>query len=271
MNPKIRELQLEELDILKAFIKICEENNLKYYLMGGTLIGAVRHKGFIPWDDDIDVIMPREDYEKLGKVAKEYLPEHMKYIYFKDLEKPMVYFSRIESERIEVSDNSAIIKRKRNAWIDIFPLDGMPGNAIKQKLHLFHALFQRVLIQYSQYSIIVNQELKNRPLIEKILIRIGKWIRLEKVLDTKKCMIKLDKILKKYKYDNSDKVGSLIGAYKWKEIYRRELFEEGIDCEFENINAKIPKGYNAILRQMYGDYMRLPSEEDRNKHSTQLD
>jgi len=271
MNEKLRKLQLAELEILKVFIKVCEENGLKYYLIGGSLLGAVRHKGFIPWDDDIDIGMPRDDYDKFEKIINNFLPNNMKYINFKYLDEPTIYYARMESEEIEINDNSAMIKRKRNAWIDIHPFDGMPNNIIGEKLHHLHVLFQRMLIQYSKYSVIVNQELKNRPLIEKILIKLGKIINFEKILNTKKCLMKFDKILKKYKYTESKKVANFIGANKYKEIFPKELFENTSEYEFEGIKVIAPKEYDKILSHLYGDYMKLPPEEERNKHIIDLD
>ncbi|MBD3107613.1 LicD family protein [Bacillus sp. AGMB 02131] len=268
MSTPLRELQLVELEILKDVVKICEENNLRYFLMGGTFLGAVRHKGFIPWDDDIDIAMPREDYENFFEIVDQKL--HGDYIYknFKKGNEKTIYFSRVENINFEIEDNSAIKKRIRNAWIDIFPLDGMPNNRLVRFFHKIRLLYLRVTLQYSQFSVIVNQNLPNRPLHENILIKIGKMINFERILDTEKCMNKLDIALKKYNYHNSKYVVNFMGAYKFKEMFLREIYDDTEKYEFETEQLIAPKNFNFVLSQMYGDYMTPPREDAKNKHNT---
>ena len=130
----LRNVQLAELDILKLVKRICDKYDIKYSLHGGTLLGAVRHGGFIPWDDDIDIGMPRPDYEEFMRIVRDFLPEHMIYRNFRIGNEDTIFFSRVEDSSIQVEDSSAIKKRNRNAWIDIFPLDGMPKNVIVRKI-----------------------------------------------------------------------------------------------------------------------------------------
>lgn len=267
---KIRKLQLIELEILKEVVDICNRNNIKYFLMGGTFLGAVRHKGFIPWDDDIDIGMPRNDYEKFIKIIKKELPSNLQFKNFKELENPTIYFSRVEDESAKIKDNSAIVKRVRSAWIDIFPLDGMPNNSFIRFLHKIRLLFLRGLLQYSQFSIIVNQKLPNRPWYEKVLIWVGNIINFEKILDTKKCMYRLDKTLTKYKYEDSKYVVNFMGAYKFKEMFKKEIYEKSALYKFEDLMLVAPKEYDFVLRQMYGDYMKVPPVEEQNKHFSEV-
>ena len=266
----LRKLQLTELEILKKVIKICEEEKLQYYLMGGTFLGAIRHKGFIPWDDDIDISMPREDYEKFYKIADRKLPKGLIYKNFLKGNEKTIYFSRVEDTNVKIKDESAIKHRTRNSWIDIFPLDGMPNNVIIRQFHKLRLLYRRLLLQYSQFSTIVNQDLPNRPLHEKILIKVGKFFNFEKLLDTKKCLIKLDKAIRKYDYSKSKYVANFMGAYKFKEMFKKEIYDNYTQYQFEDIKAYAPKDYDTVLTQMYGDYMTPPKEADQNKHHSKV-
>ena len=266
----LRKLQLTELKILKEVVKICEEEKLTYFLMGGTFLGAVRHKGFIPWDDDIDISMPRKDYDKFFEIAQSKLPKNLIFKNFKKGNEKSMYISRVEDNSVQIEDSSAIKKRTRNAWIDIFPLDGVPNNIIIRQFYKINLLMKRMLLQYSQYSIIVNQDLPNRPVHEKILIKIGGLLNVEKHLDTQKRLEKLDKALRRYDYDKSKYVVNFMGAYKFNEMFKKEIYENTAEYDFEGKKLIAPKDYDTVLTQMYGDYMKIPPEHQQNKHHSQV-
>ena len=126
----IREIQLEEVEILKEFIKFANENNLKYYLSGGTMIGAVRHQGFIPWDDDIDIAMPRPDYDRLINLAKTKKISEELEIKSLELGNLAYPFVKIINKNIDIVSKSA---EDKNLWIDIFPIDAVPSDYEEQK------------------------------------------------------------------------------------------------------------------------------------------
>lgn len=266
----LRKLQLTELETLNEIIRICKEENLKYFLMGGTFLGAVRHKGFIPWDDDIDISMPRKDYEKFFEIAPQKLSEGYIYKNFKKGNEKTIYFSRVENTKMQIEDNSAKIKRTRNAWVDIFPLDGTPNNCVLRQFYKLRLLYRRLLLQYSQFSIIVNQDLPNRPFIEKIFIKIGNIINIEKFLSTEKCLYKLDKAMTKYDYDKSKYVVNFMGAYKFKEMFKKEIYDNVAEYDFEGEKLIAPKEYDVVLSQMYGEYMKVPPEYQQNKHHSKV-
>ena len=142
---QLEEIKGKELYILKEFDRICQENGLKYSLIYGTLLGAVRHGGFIPWDDDVDVCMLREDYEKFCKIAPKRLPEDL---FYQSHETEREYFQLFDKIRL----NNTIFKEKYYAqyhihhgiYIDIFPCDKIPQNMFKRKLQLIFYQFYRI-------------------------------------------------------------------------------------------------------------------------------
>lgn len=259
-----------EKEIIIYYIQICEKLGLKYTILGGTLLGAVRHKNFIPWDDDVDFGMPRPDYEKLIN----YLIKHdNKSFPFKNFRNSDIktYFSRIENKKAKIIDRSAEKKDERNAWIDIFPLDGMPSNKLLLKAHQVNLLRLRLLLQYSQFSDIVNVSLTERPIVEKIFIKLGELLKPERFLNTHKIMIKLDKSLKKYTYENSLFAVNFMGAYKFREMFDRNVYEDLVLYSFDDIQLFGPREYDLVLSQLYGKkYMLPPSKMVMNKHFTEI-
>ena len=143
-----KEMQQYILNILLAIDKVCKEHNLRYYLLAGTMLGAVRHKGFIPWDDDADVALPREDYNILVKHANEWLPE--RYELVSGLQDPMYPY---QFARIQDKETTYILRRKFNFVgglpVDVFPLDGMTENAFLRRKHYFKYQLSKKLLYYS--------------------------------------------------------------------------------------------------------------------------
>ena len=269
-NTNLRKLQMIELDILKQVIAVCKKYNLCYFLLGGTFLGAVRHQGFIPWDDDIDIGMPRADFERFCEIAETELKEPLGFVSFRNNEEHIYFHPRVYNYNSKVIDRSGIKEKETFAWIDVFPLDGMPKNWLVRKLYGFYLLFLRLLFMYSQFDKIVNVSLKKRVWYERVLIAIGKVIKFDKILNTHKIMEKLDNTMKKRKYETSAYVGNFMGAYKMKEVFPKKYYEETAEYPFEDILCPAPKDYDAILSQMYGDYMTPPEKERQNKHNTEV-
>lgn len=267
----LRKLQLEELDMLKLFVRICNDYNLRYYLLGGTLLGAVRHKGFIPWDDDVDVCMPRKDYNRFIGLAKKELPEQY-YIDNYDLSEDYYYaWARICSRRMKVINHMANIPRIEPVSIDLIPLDGFPDPGLGRSLHKLKLSFWWNLNQILQFDKLVDQK-RQRGFIQKAVIRfLGCFKWLGSIFSFKICLRKLNEILSRYPYDSDTKdVINYLAAYGFQETFTRESFGEGKEYDFEDQRFIGPKDYDYVCKTIYGDYMTLPPEDQRNKHHTEI-
>ncbi len=267
---KLRQLQLIELDILKQVVAICEAHSLRYFLMGGTFLGAVRHQGFIPWDDDIDIGLPRADFEKFCAVAPKELKDGFGLESWHTNAEHIRFNPKVYHYGSKVIDHSGVTDKETYAWIDIFPLDGMPNNGLLRKLYGWRLLFLRFLLMYSQFDKAVSVNTKNRVWYEQILVSVGKKVKFDKVLNTGKIMVKLENTLKSKDYDKCTYVGNFMGAYRMKEVFPKKYYEEVALYPFEGLQLPAPKDYDTVLRQMYGDYKTPPKKEEQNKHFTEV-
>lgn len=262
MKEKYEKISLEEakqimLSILKEIDKVCKEHNINYWLDGGTLLGAIRHKGFIPWDDDIDIAMLREDFEKFKKVAKLKMKEDF-YLEIFDLEnifKGMPLKVRAKNTiYIEKWDKKN--SKKKGIFIDVFPFDRFSLN----KKELRKELFPKYLYQLKTMRFwIKGLTIKN--ILKAIAIVILKLI-------PNKYVIYLNKkyYLKSLKMKNNTLIGYGYGL-TWRNVYNYKDIFPLKKAEFEKSDFPIPKNYDKVLKILYGDYMIIPSEKDRQTHS----
>lgn len=265
---KLSDLQCVQLDLLREFVSICEREKLRYYLVEGSMLGAVRHKGFIPWDDDIDVAMPRADYNIFLKKAKE-LSKPYKLTTFMDHEHYWMT-AILWNTDVKVLMTNATESIEKFAWIDVIPLDGMPDGKFSQKLHYMHFYYYRALFQASNFSKIVNVN-RPRPFYERFFIKLFQIFPLEKMLDSRRIGMRMHRIMSKYDFDKSNFVIQMISDYKMKELVPREWFGEGRTFQFENLKVSGVLNAEAYLSQIYGEYMKMPPQEKRiGKHSITL-
>ncbi len=257
ISAKMKKVWAIELDLLNEFDRICKENNLQYWVGFGTLIGAVRHHGFIPWDDDMDVMMPREDYDKLLslnlKLDEPYFLQTIlndKY-YFKP-------FAKFRNSNTTAVDLLRKTKCNNGIFIDIFPIDGLDNNKIVRWIRLMY-IRARNSASYAYMFNISPHPIK----------RLMHWfLRLSFIpYDFKKNYKHIDKIASKIKWNDTNKVGcTVFPPYVNK---RNELnkyyFENTEYLPFENITVPVPSKYENLLRVMYGDYMNFPPVEKRGQ------
>ncbi|GLU98391.1 LicD family protein [Megamonas funiformis] len=249
-----------ELDILINFDNFCKENDLKYYLSGGTLLGAIRHKGFIPWDDDIDVCMPRKDYEKLIKIFPDKLKN--KYV-LKSIERRnfMSPFAKIIDIRTIIDLKYVENKFENSLWIDIFPVDGLPSNKNEVKKIYMKVNFYRKLLILNSSKFKIRKGMLLRQIFKVFVILIAKLINAKAIVK------KIESIALSNKYDKSEYVGAVTwGLYGIGERMKKSEFEKVIYVDFEGYKFPVFSCWDSYLRGLYNDYMKLPPIEKRKTH-----
>jgi lipopolysaccharide cholinephosphotransferase len=262
MEHTLRDLQLVTVDILVEFDRICQEYGLTYYLGFGTLLGAVRHKGYIPWDDDIDLCMPRKDFDKFVQVAykKVHYPFQVCY-HTMDNYTSFSFNFRVENSRVCIVRNIGGIDKELPAWISVFPIDGLPKKKVQQKR-------QERIISYLYTLLRFARSAKNgygksdKNILEKIGVVINKYLRIGKLLEPRKMARAINNQLRKFDYDMSDQV-FVYTFNKYKSIYEKKWFDKPQMIEFEGKLFPAPSDYDAFLKRCYGDYMKLPPVEQR--------
>ena len=245
-----------ELDMLKAFVSICDQLRLKYYLIGGTLLGAVRHKGFIPWDDDIDVGMPREDYEVFVEKAGKLLPDYIFLQNYRTDENMIFPFTKLRNiNTTYIETRTKYSKMNQGVWMDIFPLDYLEVDERKRNFQARKVSIINMRIGMEQYIV----DNKNRSFGKKAIRKIGYKI-IKMIYPTLSSAVKkVDAIYSSTSH--SDIWVNKSGAYPGKEEVPIEWFGKGGDVEFENMKVSAPTEYDKYLTHIYGDYMAPPPVE----------
>lgn len=259
------------LHVLREVTRVLEELKIPYFMQGGTMLGAIRHGGFIPWDDDVDLGIPRADYDRLLKEVSARLPENLELRTYDDETDHHYYFARIVDTRYQIRRMGSIEERLENIWVDLFPLDGMPNGFISRQWHKMRLLMTRLKFHLSCFEK-VNIKRPGRPLVERIIIRIAMITRVGKWWNTRKQLDKMDRLLKKYPPEKSEYLVNFTGqtSFKFNEMFKKEVYGQGKEYPFEDMVLVGPEQYDAYLKSLYGDYMTPPREEDRNAHAAEL-
>lgn len=259
------------LHVLREVTRVLEELKIPYFMQGGTMLGAIRHDGFIPWDDDVDLGIPRADYDRLLKEVSARLPENLELRTYDDETDHHYYFARIVDKRYQIRRMGSIEERLENIWVDLFPLDGMPNGCISRQWHKMRLLMTRLKFHLSCFEK-VNIKRPGRPLVERIIIRIAMITRVGKWWNTRKQLDKMDRLLKKYPPEKSEYLVNFTGqtSFKFNEMFKKEVYGQGKEYPFEDMTLIGPEQYDAYLKSLYGDYMTPPKEADRNAHAAEL-
>ncbi len=253
----LKALQKKCLEITLVFKEFCERHDLLFYLCGGGCIGAVRHGGFIPWDDDIDVFMPRDDYEKMCQLWHEEMDESKYRLSRSDAE----HFERSQLTAITDEDTTFIKERQMDldvahgVRLEVLPLDGCPSGRWKRKIQILWGLV---------YQIYINQEPPTSK--GKLLEWIGKmmlffvpgWKRRFRVASF------AEKQMTKYPIEKCDYITELCVRYNYMvNEYPKEIFASAVYKDFEGVSLPLPVGYETYLSMAFGNYMELPKKEDQ--------
>lgn len=247
-----------QLDILFEFADFCEKNNLKYFLAFGSLLGAVRHKGYIPWDDDIDVWMPRPDYDRFIEVFRN-KNENENYSICVPSEKISKHsFLKLYNNRsFKIESGVKYDNNYLGVDIDIWPLDAQPDDYNEYK-----KWFKKLRFQYLLFFARISN------LSYGSFVRRLKVFLLKCVCGTKKHILaKTDKLHNRYTYDNAKYIGTVICYFdSINQRFEKEWFENFVMLDFEGQKFRAPKEYDKVLTQQYGDYMKLPPIEQQVTH-----
>lgn len=265
---ELRKMQLIETDILWEVVSLCDENGIRYYLADGTALGAVRHRGFIPWDDDIDIMVPRADYERLLTILDENLPPHLRLFHYKKQEECLFFQAKVIDLRYEIDRHVFSQQKRLNIWIDIFPLDGMQTERglrfLWRKARIRGRRFIALAARMQYHG---DSPAATRSRVSKTMFFLDSLLHFSRRMDLKKHMRRLEKILSEVSMDAAPYYLNYLGAYRFRECGPVAELDEGCPMPFEGQSYRIPAQYDAYLRRIYGEYEKLPPEAERkNKH-----
>lgn len=261
----MNELQSKMLEIFVEFKRVCEKHGLRYYLASGTALGAIRHQGFIPWDDDIDVAMPRRDYEKLMKLSKEFNQPY--FLQNHQTDKSYTQgFAKLRDSNTTYLENFYVFHNiNHGIWIDIFPIDGMSkrknvSRSKGPKPYLLWFIFYFTFLGHFWAKPRKNTWFFQIPLYLVSLVflplNIFNWLT--------KAMIAW---MRKINFDKATLVGSYLIFWTFnKEALPKSVYGEGVTVKFEGVDAVVPTHYHEYLTAKYGDYMKLPPLEKQEGH-----
>ena len=258
----LREIQQTELNILIEFDKVARAHNLRYSLNAGTLLGAVRHKGFIPWDDDIDVSMPRPDYETLIRLNKEQTlwSSHIELCCFEDgtLSTP---FMKLFDRRTKIIEHNYKQDDVQSLWIDIFPLDGLPAEKSDIEKHYKKAMFW---CRLNNASVVRTGYGSNWLAIIVKTIFMKPFAR---IIGRKNIAGKLRTLALTYPYESSPNCGIVTWAYDGPgQALSREEYEDLVELPFEGHPFFATASWDNNLSGIFHDYMQVPPESERLDH-----
>ena len=247
---KLKFIREMELELLREVDRICRRNNIQYFLSGGTMLGAVRHKGFIPWDDDVDIAMLREDYIKFKEVCKTELPHKYQYQSYTNKDGYHYFFDKITIKdtyfSTKYSDKFEMLK---GISMDIFVFDKTSDNKFFSKLHFKMLMALRLLMNVRW----INHPRKDKSyLLSKLLLPLLRIFS----MDTYSKMY--DKLLRKYEKRDTSTVLPPATDHKWRGVMPKSWFETVTDAPFEDVMSYIPTGYDNYLKRWYcEEYMEL--------------
>lgn len=258
----LNELKEIELNLLAQIDKICREQEFRYSLIGGTLLGAVRHQGFIPWDDDIDIAMPRPDYERFLTYCHDNCPQFLTICNKYEPQYGYLFAKICDANTIMIEENANKNNISLGVYVDVFPVDGL-GTTEEGALKIFERTeFRRELLvaaNWKRYFRSKTHAWFYEP-IRFVLYLLSRGV------NYKKQILSIEKEIMKNNFDESKFCGAVCGSYRKREIMPQGVYSEYIEVLFEGKSFLALKNYDYYLKHIYGDYMQLPPEEKRITH-----
>ena len=254
----IREVQLTGLGILKDIASFCEEKDIKYFLYCGTLLGSVRHNGFIPWDDDIDLAMPLEDFERFRKEFFQAYRDRYEEGYFtpsRDRYRHL-WLQVVRKGTTYCEKDVLMFDMPHGMYVDVYPIIGIPENGVLKEIQFWRIRFARFMLNGDE-KLFLNQNSEGWRSRFDFVYRLPRGVRV--------ALARLATSLAYYS-PYKHKRGSTIDGAIFADKYDLSIFKDPVKRTFEDGQFYTPKDYDTILRIMYGDYMQLPPEEKRIPH-----
>lgn len=253
-----------ELGLLEQFQNICERNGLRYYAIGGTLLGAVRHKGYIPWDDDIDVGMPRADYDRFLEVCEKELAYPYRLVTPMNDACYRAHAQIRNSETTGYPANDERLSCNKGIFIDVFPLDGVADSKAAFAVQMLQMkVLNRILVNFYYFDAVHPEP----PFVKSLFHRAV--CGMMKLLGVKRVYACYDRIAARYSKKETKKVGEISilfddTRYHW----RREVFETSTELPFEFMKIAAPEGWEEFLTNTFGDYHKIPeNKKERALHT----
>lgn len=259
---KLDKLHFLELEIAKEIRRICDKYDIKYFLDAGSLLGCIRHKGFIPWDDDMDIGMLRNDYDKFIQYAEQELDE--KY-YLQTTNSDKYYGLTFAKVRLRgtkfIEEKSKNTSAETGIFVDVFPYDNMSDNAIATKIN-------GIKLKLYSHLLMIKSGIKvweNEGIIKKM--KFAPFCILSLFVTRNNMIHRIERLLKKYNNIETKNIAIGDGTYYSKWFFPKQLLTDLILGEFEDELFYIPKEYDLFLSKAYNNYMEMPPEKERRSHN----
>ena len=258
----LKHLQDVLLEVIKQIDELCRKHNITYYLNGGNALGAVRHNGFIPWDDDFDIMMKYEDYTRFIKICRSELNPEEWYIQEAWVDWPGC-FSKIRLKHTyleDIGEWQGINKENRGIYIDVFPIVNAPESSFLRYTQYFAA---KLLNSYS----LIKKNYETKSLLKKVALGVGRLLKFNMVNNFCKWLVF------RYRNKNTASFGNFFGMSRFRNaFYREEVFQKPCYLQYQDTKLPLPTLYDEYLRQSFGDYMQLPpANQQKPAHSLKID
>lgn len=267
MKRDLKKIQKIELKALSQIIQILESNHIKYFLRGGSVMGTVKYGGFIPWDDDMDIALPRKDYEKFIKLFSKEWSDEFWMASYRNGDAIHAYFPRILiKETYRKRQGLPTNNHLGFSIIDVLPIDGVPSTVFGRSLFAFHVAILRAL--GAVWTVDVKDTIMIHNSRRQIAIKLIKLTGIQHFYSQVDIYRRLEKVYSK-KSTNAKWFGTITGSLFTKELFPKDIWGEGVVRKFENIQVRIPSKFDEYLKQLYGE--NYANEEPKSKKSHLID